>query len=141
MSAESLVTQIDLTQCSETAPAPLIEPPVEEKPVDESLVKKDEVVRTTNIDLALDDLSQPKMPRANRRLSARLTGWAKGFGKKEGGVTPKDEVAKEDAELKEEVSTPVADKAPTLDQPVLAAPIKIEEVRQVIYYYDVYSQT
>ena len=68
------------------------------------------------------------MPKANRRLSARLTGWAKGLSKKEHATTPKDEVTKEDAEGKVEVSSPVSEKAPKLEKPVLAEPLKLDEV-------------
>ncbi len=75
-------------------------------------------------------LAQPKMLKANRRLSARLTGWAKGFGKKEQSTTPKDEISKESAEPNIVESSPIADEAPRLEQPVLAEPIKIGELSE-----------
>lgn len=71
---------------------------------------------------------QPKGLKAGRRLSSRLISGLKNFGKK-------DHVAKEDkrepTEPKHEESTPttvVSDEAPRLGQPMLAEPIRIEEV-------------
>jgi len=68
------------------------------------------------------------MPKANRRLSARFTGWAKGLGKKDQSTTPKEEVSEEAVERQMKASTPISDHAPMLEQPVLAEPIKIEQV-------------
>ena len=113
-----------------TAPAPVSDTVVEDKPVEEATTTKDEVARPVPFGLDPADLSQPRLPKPNRRLSARITGWAKGFGssKKEQSTTPKEEVTEGPAERQIHQPAPVSDEAPRLEQPVLAEPIKIEQV-------------
>lgn len=112
-----------------------------DKPVEDAVANKEEAVSQAISHERCSEPLQPKMPKTNRRLSARITGWAKGLGKKEQSTTPRDEVTKEEAELKTESTSPIADVAPTLDQPVLAEPIKIEQVseRILIACIDAYS--
>ena len=70
---------------------------------------------------------QPKALKSGRRLSTRFISGLKNFGKKEHGAK---EEKKEHVEAKPEepAATPAASgEAPKPEQPVLAAPIKIEE--------------
>ena len=106
--------------------------PGEEDATDAALRDVKEQVRDTAIFHVRTYISQrASKPKANRRLSARLTGWAKGFGKKENGSTPKDEVPAEAAELKVGETSMIANEAPKLEKPILAEPLKIDEVSRL----------
>jgi hypothetical protein len=72
-------------------------------------------------------------------LSARFTNWAKGLGKKDQPITPKEEIAQEAAEHKvegdaidAEPATTIAAEAPQLEKPIEVEPLKIEEVSSFV---------
>lgn len=74
---------------------------------------------------------KPKPPKANRRLSARFTGFVKNFGKKDGSSTPKEEKSREAAEAFVEPMA-VSSEAPKLEQPIETEPLKMEEVSSLL---------
>jgi len=71
----------------------------------------------------------PKLSKANRRLSARITSAFKGFGKKEHPTPTKEDAPHEvpATEGEEPAAVVVSEEAPQLAPPVEAAPLEMEE--------------